>query len=75
MAKGDKYEVYLRGVVGPLPIEAKKAGRKLTIDFSKEGGTQWLNVLEQTWTGKTVAMTRFNASEILAITSNFEQEE
>ena len=75
MAKGDKIEVYVRGVEGALPITVVKAGRTLGYEFYKEGGVQWLRVTEKTWTGKQVAQTLFQATDVLAITTNFEQEE
>ena len=74
MAKGDKVTVYLRGVADGLDVEATKAGRKLVTEFDKDANIQWFLVHEKTWTDKIVKTARFNAVDVVAISTNFEEE-
>lgn len=72
MAKGDQVEVVLRGS-GRIVVAAEKAGRKLVTANSKENGIAWILVHEQTWTNKIVKTSRFAASDVIAMISNFEE--
>jgi hypothetical protein len=76
MAKGDSISVTYRtgtGVITHTTI-ATKGGRTVDYEFVKDGGVPWLVVTEKTRSGTEIRTNRYVATEVVAVTSEPEDE-
>jgi hypothetical protein len=75
MAKGDRFDVGVRGQELPRRVETEINGRVLKSDFEKESGITWLVITEYIGrTMKPVGTTRFNVADVTYVQANFETE-